>query len=496
MRTQLTSLIGLFICSLAMGQSKDLIDKRPVHEISLDQALHLALEKNFLLRIDRLEREISDQELRAEQGAYDPRLELSYFDNEVIRQLAFNPDIGARPPAYEYHSQTVSAGISGQLPLGAQYTISAESAAEQVSNNGFDNEVSTDISVSVSQPLLRGAFQANLLPLRIARKGIVASEAELRAEVINTIAQVYATYNDLYSYQKSVEVGTRSRDLALRLLEDNRKRVDIGSMAPIDLVLTESEVALREERMLLLRNYFYAYEQQLKQLIASEDDALTGYQLKLSAPPQAQLEEMDLEVSIETAFETHPDILASIAYLEQARMRHQYQRNSALPGLSLVASYGVNGLDNSRRQSWEQARTMDNDAVTLGLVLELPFPNREAKAYRQIAKIRENQAELRLERTKQNFKIRVENAINLVNNARWRMTAAQRSRDLAEQALQAEEKKLKAGTSQTYFVIQAQSDLAEAETQLVEALTEWNKAVSQYYQSLGLTLDQLGLDLI
>jgi len=304
-------------------------------------------------------------------------------------------------------------------------------------------------------------------------------------------------YHDLLFARENLEVELRSRSLAQRLLDDNTQRADIGVMSPLDVTGARAEVAAREEGVILARRSVRDNENFLKQLVTDEVQKILGRPVEPRTVPRLDPPVEDVVVAIGRALEWRPDYRQALLDLGRRSLNIVVARDGVLPRIDLTASFGVNGLDRSLADSIQRTIDQEGPEWTVGAVVRVPIGNRGPRARRDTAELERAQALVSLKRLEQDIVVTVDNALGQIETGRQRIEATRQARLLARERLDAEEEKLRAGTSTTFVVLELQKDLATAEAAELRALADYNKAVITFDREIGATLDrhQIVLDL-
>jgi len=461
-----------------------------VLELSLEDAIAQALETNLTVRIERIEPSISRESLRFAKGAFDPALEAGYTYSNTER-FGFST---------EFETAEIRAGVSGQLPWGTRYFLGMDATDQttpfDLTSGAAIDSVDTFAGLSITQPVLRNfGLKGSFSEVRVARLRVEQSEASFERTVMDIVAATVRAYMDYYFAQGNLEVAERNRDLASQLLEDNRKRVETGVMAPLDLVQAESEAALREVSVISAEALLRQSENRLKNLILDSAETFFRTRIRIEPPAEPTFEVPDLRADFKTALSRRPEVLIAEHELKSSELDLDRSRQNALPQLDLVASAGRQGRDDRLNSSWSALRDNGRDEYSIGAVFSLPFPNRSRSAEKATAFLNRNQARLAITQVQQQIQLEIDNTATQLEADWKRIQAARTARQLAEKSLEAEEKKLQAGTSSTFIVLRLQGDLAAAEIREINALTDYLVSLAEYERARGLILEKFGITL-
>ena len=458
-------------------------------KLSVEEAIATALERNFAIRIERIEPEIAREGVRRAAGFFDPVIgsEYLYERNEYTGYT-------------DAESATFRFGVGSTLPWGTRWEAALQTADTTSPFDPLPGEFSDGIrsfaGITVTQPILRNfGLDGSYSGLRIAREASNTAWEFFRAEVMDVVTATVETYQSVYFAEETLRIAMRNRDLALQLLRDNRKRVETGAMAPLDLVQAESEAALREVSVISARAALRQARNALKSLLWDDPATVLDLELDIMPPREPAYFEPVLQRDLRLAFANRPEYLASVSGLNIRQLELRQIRRNALPQLDIVGSVGRLGIDENLRDSINEAFDDGEPSYSIGAVLSLPFPNRTLSAEKTQAYLRRNQAELGLQQLEQSIRLELDNTATQLNADWERIQAARTARELAEKSLQAEEKKLQAGTSSTFVVLRLQGDLAIAEIREINALSDYAVSLARYHRARGLILDQYRIEL-
>ncbi len=465
--------------------------QEPVLELTLSDAIQQALAKNYTIKVDRFSTPIARADLLAAWGTFDPVLSATYSYSEDGNPQPTDPT-GNRPPGTVVESDYYDLSLRGLTPWGLSYRFGASTQNRRVSTVGFLDNYYTFAGVEITQPLLRGfGFGANLVGVRLAAASRGISEWEYRATVMDVVTDVINAYHDLFFYQKNLEIAQRSRDLASGLVVENERRYRAGGLSEADVTAARARVATREEAILLAQRAVRDQENFLKQLITDER-SITMIDRPLRIAPPESLPPITPEPALDfrRALDQRPDYQRARLLVRRTDLNRRYRRNQLLPRVDLVGSYGYNGLDEHFSVSRRQVTDREIRSYSLGAVVSVPLTMATERGNYRSAKLTHEQAMTALEQLEQAIVVAVGNAAGQINTAAQRVEATRRSRELEQQNLDAEVKKLRSGTGNTFFVLQQQEILANTEIRAFRALADYQKALAAYDRQLGDTLQR------
>jgi outer membrane protein TolC len=449
--------------------------------------------------------------------SFDPLL-TGTFSLEQVRSLT-NVIPQFADPFVDQHLGTWDFGYQQGFHLGTNLSIGFNNAHSTTSSKFSTRSPQLDSSfrATITQPLLSGfGLLPNTRFIRIARNNREISDVAFRLQVITTVNQIQNIYWDLVNAYENVKVQQDSLALANKTLSDNQKQVEIGTLAPIEVVRARSVVATNQQSLIVAQTNL-----QLQQLLVK--NALSR---SLVDPVLADAEVIPTDTMLvpdnEPVVPTQDLVnqaLAHRAELSEARIdltnrdiNTRSAKNALLPTLNLFAFYGGSGLggnqnpncpsDNCPLNSIPSVGTggtlnqlVDSTAPDkgVGLQLSIPIRNRSAQADQVRAELELRQAQMRLQQQENQIRIEVRNAQFSVQQNRASVEAARAAVELGKQSLDAEQKKYALGASTTTLVLQNERDLTQAQSNLVTANSTYEKARVELDRVTGATLDRLGI---
>jgi outer membrane protein TolC len=376
--------------------------------------------------------------------------------------------------------------------------------------------LNSNFRFTLSQHLLQGfGLAPNLRFIRITRNSREIADVAFRGQVISTVSQIQNIYWDLVNAYEDVRVKERSLGLANQLLADTQKQVQIGTLAPIEVVRSNSAVASAKQDLIVSQTALQLQQLLMKNAIARnlEDQVLaaaevipTDTMVMPASEPVTPIQDLTND-----ALSHRWELAQSRIDLTNRDINKKAARNALLPTVDLFAFYGASGLGGVATPAAVASGTppptggygstfgnlFDSSAPDkgVGLSVNIPIRNRAAQADQVRSELEYNQANMRLQQLQNQIRIEVRNAQYALEQNRARVEAASAGAKLAAESLDAEQKKYLLGASTNYAVLQAQRDLAQAESNLVAARAAYEKSRVELDRSTGLTLTHLGIDI-
>lgn len=498
MRLTLT-LAYLLLPAAALAQSPALAPAAPGADqpLTLDNAIKLALANNRSIKVDSYSRLIARANLLAAYGGFDPSINFSRSYGESYNPSLPTVDNGFLPPATLVQADNYSLSLNGTTPWGTVYSLGGTSVNQRGSYNAFTNNFLTTGGVSITQPLLRGfGFAGNpaTLGVRIAKANRAISDWQFRQTVIDTVTQVIVAYSNLLAAHENLRAARRVRDGAAQLVGENEKRFKVGSVSENDVTSARAQAALYEQGVLQADEGVRESDNQLRQLLGEGAFTNDGPLLVVENPPAPDLT-IDPAKDLQKAYQLRPDYQQARLGLTQDRYNEKYARIQMLPQVDFVGSYGYTGLDESFAVSRQMVRQGDNRAYSAGVQVSIPLTFAQGRGKARAAKLQRVKDEAQLKLAEENIALGVATAAGEFETARKSVDAARNAQKLNEDLLQAETKRLRAGTGSTFAVLYQQQQLATADRQYAAALAGQWAAIANYERTIGTTLDDYHITL-
>jgi outer membrane protein TolC len=477
----------------------------PTVAISADDAVRRALERNLDIQVQRLEPQLLDLQVAALWSSYRPSLTSSFFTqgatNLPTSQLQALGGSQITNDTYQWNggmAQNLRWG-GGALALNFNNTRLETSDTAATRNPAY----TSNLQAQYTQPLLRNfktdQTRSNLLIQRLQQQ---ITDLNLRSTLTITEASVRSAYWDLVFAIENVEAARRSLELSTKLVQDNRARVEIGTMAPIDVVQAQAEEATRRQALVTAEATRRTNELALKRLIVGgTDDELWNATLDPTDRPSPVAEPIDLEAAVRNALTNRADIAVAKRGLEQNEIAMKNLRNQTMPDLNLITQYNLQGRGGTefQRQGFGGAilNTIPGgyfDALSnignftaptwsFRFNLNYPIGQSVAEANYARARVQVTQTQAQVKQAELIIATEVTNAALDVRNALEAVQASAAARELSEKRLEAAQSKFEVGMATNFEVVQAQRDLADARTTELRNILNYRKAIVDFQRS-------------
>lgn len=476
-------------------------------ELSLDDAVELALRRNLGLVVQRYTRTRARLGVEQALGVYDPLASVDLQANDISR-----PPTSVTNPT-DSNSQQLTLGLSQFIPSGGRFSIGWQTSRSETDLSGdfsFVNpQYNSGLNLTFVQPLLRnfgrGTFERQLL---IAQNQNLGSNQEFSRQVMATLQQVINAYWRLVEAREQLVVARESLGLATELHERNRIQVEVGTLAPLELVQSEAAIATREEDIIRSQQVVGDSEDALRQLLNLPQGPLWEAEIRPATNPEIEAPAIDVATAIRTGLENRPEVGAQQLLVEQAQINAAFFRNQKMPSLDLTLNYGLNGNNGvtifnddgtpsidtgGLADSIDQIFGVDFDGWTAQITFGYPIGNRGARAASAISDLGLESARATLTQIEQQVTTDVRRAVRQVDSAAKQIEAARASVRFQLRSLDAEKKRYENGMSSSFQITQIQQNLSAARSREVSAVIAYRTALTQLQQATGQLLPEYNI---
>ena len=528
------------------------VDPGNVHQLTLHDAILMSVRRNLDIESTRFNTETAKYDLFAARGAYDPIIsgEVSFLSATDPVTSTFG---GGGTDASRNDKQLVFNGAFDRL-LESGGSIRADFNNNRTSTDATNSLLNPvyrpSLGVVVTQPIMRNfSFDATRRNIELAKKNLDLSDEQFRQKVIETIALVQRTYWDLVYAIRNEQIQREAVELARVQLENNLRQVEAGTLAPIELRSTESNLEARKEAVISALQQISLAENTLKNLLIGDPgDPMWTARIVPTDPADLVPVAVELDGATKAALLNRPELTQMNLRTQLKQIDERFYKNQLKPQVDLFGSYQITGtaggtqtiindvttrtldpltaalidslnqvrvLDEGRRP-FDPTRFLDNDTSTgplvperfvggyfrslgtlfsndfrtyqVGVRFSFPLRNQVAEANYGRVQAELRQLDVEQRRLVQSIQVEVRNALQAVDAARQRFEAARASRIAAEAQLRGEEERFRAGLSTNFFVLDRQNQLSEARGREAQALTDYNKAIVELQRVTGTTM--------
>ncbi|MGB7202561.1 MAG: TolC family protein [Pyrinomonadaceae bacterium] len=503
------------------------VDVTQQKALTLNDAITLALENNRDIEVTRKTATIAEFDLRAARGFYQPRLSgQTYYDRSTTPNVSI----------FSSNQKTTVGTLLGNVALNAPLTNNGT-----VLSGGFNNQrVTTDnpisilspqlnssLSFSVTQPLFRGRrIDQPRRTIEIAKKNIELTETQFRQRTIETVATVEKAYWDLTYALRNLQVQRDAVRDARRQLEHNRRLVNEGQLAPIDIVAAETQVANFEQSVYDALNTVNLAENVLKNLISpNRSNEIWNVALMPVEPVEVAIPNSTLGEAVELALDNRPELELNKKQKDINSIDRRFYRDQQRPQIDFFASYSSAGIGGSLNPNFSSPFCANSPTPALcqagvqtqlqtflsqiggsttavadifvrkypvfrfGVNFNLPlFGDKTASAQYGKSLVEAERLDAQREQIEQGIQVEVRNALQSIRTAEARLRAAAIVRENSIKQYESEQRKLDEGQSDVYRVLERQTALTIARSNELRARIELNKAVTELTRATGNTL--------
>jgi outer membrane protein len=421
-----------------------------------------------------------------------------------------------RTTAVQTNNQTYNFNYGQQFLTGTGYTFSFNNSNSNLNipSNLLNPSTTALADLVITQSLLQGfGIAVNNRNIRVAKNNLKVNDLQFEQQLITTVSAVLNLYWDLVSFNQDIKVKESALVTSRRLYEDNKKQVEIGTLAPIEVTRAEAEVASNQQDLVISQTNLLQQETVLKNALSKNGVASPSLaDVRIVPLDSIQVPEKDIlppfNDLVDQALKDRPEITQNQINIESNKINLNGDKSSLKPSLTAFAELTNNALTgspNSLNVNGEfgypdpfviggygnalgQIFRRNYPNYSAGFALTIPIRNRAAQADYVTDQLALRQSQLQYQKSINQVRVDVQNAVIGLQQARVRYVAAVKARILQQETLDAEQKKYALGASTVFLVIQAQRDLSTAQGTEVQALANYSHARVSLDQALGATL--------
>ncbi len=503
-RIGITLFLTLFTISISFAQQEE-----KTLSLSLEDCIVKAMKNNIGVAIEILNPELSDIGISLAQERFLPSLNFNYSQRDTTNaSFSFLESTDTVSTI----RGTYAAEISQLIPTGGTFSVSFDGYRTETTQRlqTINPRYSTTLTFAFNQPLLRNfGLKITRREIIIARNNLDISENQLKRVLQQTVYDVEEAYWNLVSSIETLKVREQSLRLAQELLEKNKRAVEVGTLAPIEILSAESAVASRQADILQAQATVKDNEDRLIIILNLASEGIPeDIQIIPADKPNLEERRITLDEALREAMENRPDLQGTRLGIKNQEMNVSYAKNQQLPSLNFSASYwspGLSGtqliydplfpfgdpigsIDYGATDAWKDTFGFEYKNWSAGITLDIPLNSIFSRASYAQAKVNLEQSLLRLKDTEQQIFLEVKSAVRAVQTNYERVQAYKAARELAERTLEAEEEKFRVGISTPYFVLQYQTELTTAQTNEVAAIIDYNLSLARLQRAMGINL--------
>lgn len=475
-------------------------------QLSLGEALGMALDRNETLTIGREQYAASKAAVDAANGAYD-----QFFDLEAAWQKTNDPttslQVGNSWIVPDNQARSLTMGLRQLLPTGGSLALRARGGREttNLSLAQLSPAYGTQLGVELRQPLLRDrSIDEARFEVRSAQADQTNARAALKRTVCETAAATERAYWSLVAVRLGVQVKEEAVKLAEEQLQQTQLRIDSGAAPKTEIAQPRAELERRRDELLSAREIQSRAENGLKLQILADGDPAWNETIVPSESIGVQVVPVNVAASLEKALASRPELAQAGAALERRRVETKFADNGVRPSLDAVASYdrfgqagtplsGSSVTSGGFDESLQNLKDNQFNAARLALVLGLPIRNSSARATAESARHVQKQAEAELALARKNIRAEVLDAAAALETAGQRIEAARSGREAAEIQLASEKDRYDTGLSTNFLVLTRQNQLSQSRLDELSALTDYHAAQIEMARADGSLIEARGI---
>ena len=502
------ALLAALLISPLLGQEKEIVN------LTLEESIARALKNNLNVAVEMYTPRLAEFALGKAREIFLPSLEASYANN---RQE--NPSYWWISGAGTNWSKLNNYGLSvvEMVPTGGSFNLSLQNYKSDT-NQPFqliNPRYGSTLRLDFTQPLLKN------FGTTVTRRGILQAEnnldvtnTQLRNTMIETVYAVQEAYWNMVFSIENFKVKQQSLQLGRDLVAKNKKEVEFGQLAPLEILNSEAAVAQREADLIQAESLITRSEEVFKTMInlAAEGDARAKKIVPVDQP-SVQAMSISIDEAFKTALEKRPDLKIAQKNIESKQLGVAVARNQTLPALDLTLSYwspGISGdqvvyagnnpfggavigtIPGSSTNATRDAFKLLYNNWNVGLTLTLPLSSMLTRSDLGYAQADLTQSQVQLKAQEQQAALEISDAVRTIEANAKQADAYRLSRELAEKSLDAEAKKLAVGMSTNYFILDFQEKLANARSAELKAKIDFVLSVERLEKSMGVSLEKRG----
>lgn len=495
-------------------------------KVSLSDVISMVLQNDRDLLVSRIAVSEAVLNVAGAKGYYDPVFGLNAYRVKSIVPVASLIG-GAANGKLTQKELYADPQISGNVPwLGGSYKLDFASSRQSTDSTftTLNPQFPSAATLNLTQPLWSGLrFDENRYRLQVARKNVQLNSSQFRQRVIEVVTQAIQAYWELEFAYRNLDVQIEAVRLAERQDESNRRQVNQGVLAPVDVIQTQTQISTFQQNVFTAQESLTRAENALKALILpSRTDVLWGTALIPVTPPSSNTALPNVEDAVKQALAARPELAETKLSLDVNKLQSRLNAEQARPQINAVARLSVQGLSGrpmvivpnpileelgfgstvlpaifpgGYSQSLDNLYNGRFPTVQVGVQMSLPIRNRTALAQLAVGKAEGKRLTAQQQLAEMNVQADVRNALQSLQAARERLNAAQSARESAEAQYSSEQRQFQAGTSSVFLVLQRQTDLIAARSREIRASADEGRAAADLDRATAQTLAAYKIDL-
>jgi len=473
--------------------------------LSLKDVTKLALQNNLDIAIQDTNEELALQKVIAAYGPYDPTIG---FNFSTSSSQSPNTNTATASAAGFNKSDRLTWNLRFDQAIRTGATISANLNANRTNTNQifalFNPQYGSNGSISFTQPLWRNfRIDQNRGNIKIVNLDLKTNDSQFKQKVTDTISRIQSLYWDLVGTIRDYSIQRESVKLAQISLENNKKKVEIGTLAPIAITEAQAELASREVQLTAAEDRINNVQNNLRALISNDRNAEIWKQTIIpTETPEFKEYQIALDGAIDTAMSSRPELEQLDLNIQKNDINYDVNASRRKWQVDLVAGLGAQGVSTPNRDPktnpdfyggpMQSYWVLFNGGFTnwsVGLNLSIPLKNKSTDSQLAQLSIQKRQLLMNRKSLEQQILVEVRNAVQALGTSKKSVQQARVARELAQEQLVGEEKRFQAGLSENFRVLDRQRFLSSAQGQELQALINYKKAVITMQKAMYILLE-------
>ena len=475
-----------------------------VLELSLENAIRLALQNNLDIERGRLDPQIAHTQVERARAVFDPSVALtaSLSQTKTLPQnqtLEFDPQTGTvtgvsivRPFSKDV---AVTPGFKQQIVTGGNYELrfvntwnraapASAGTTLRINNPRYQGT----LQLTFVQPLLKNfGIEVNRAPIRQAQNTEAIARQQLLQTILDTVFAVQQGYWELVFHIQDLGVKREAQKLAEDFLAENKLRVELGALAPVELVQSQTQVKQREGEVITAETAVREAEDVLKEIL-NMPESLGTWRMRVQptdTPPFVPIADISIDEKVAFALQHRPDVVQSHLTAASQEIARNVARNQRLPQLDLGGTTSVSGFGSDFDSALSDVGTADGYNWGVSLTFTYPLGNRAANNVLQQQNLLLQQARIDQRKVERTVSRQILQTVRNLETASKRVEVTRAATVLARSQLDVEQEKFRLGLSTSFNVLQLQNQLTAARSDEIRALSDYNEALGQLDQRTG-----------
>jgi outer membrane protein TolC len=486
--------------------------------MSLKELTQLALHNNLDIAISDTNEEIYKYKIIQAYGPYDPAISLTLGARSTTQPNTNLTNASSRGSSNNTKLDTWNLQFTKNLPTGGGIVASLNSNRSDTNQQFalFSPQYNASTSFQLTQPLLRNRQIDQIRgTIRIANLDLKINDSQFRQSITNTIATIQGSYWDLVSAIRNYDIQRESVKLAQITVDQNREKVRIGVLAPIEITVAQADLASRMVDLVTAQQNIKVSENNLRATVSSDRKSdIWRMMIVPTDSPELTEFKVDLESAIETALKNRPELEQYNLQLQENQINNQVDRNLKKWQVDAVGAFGTVGVSGPQTLSLTGQPLIDPSMVGsagtayktlftkgftnwfIGFNIQIPLKNRSLEGQIGQLDVQKKQLLMNRKSEEQKISVQIRNAFEDLESNKQKVDAAKVARQLAEIQLDAENKRFKAGATQNFILLQRQRDLSAAEGAELQALVAYKKSIIALEQNMYTLLESSDFEIV